>query len=405
MQKLARILVFILSLTIIVVGLVGGGLGLLVSALDPGNDLLTAVTLSVSFLVLLVGCGLALAWHSYRAIQEKPSAPFYPKRSWILIVAFVLALIAGQVILVLKLLPVVTFPLFHVAAVVLPALVILGLAGWRLGGVTRWRDIALQTSSGALLATFLAMILETIVFMGLLFAALIAVAVQPSGLEQIEQLTILLEGITQVQDLDSLAFLARSPLVIAAVFLVAAVLIPLIEEAVKAIGVPFFAYRRPSLAQAFLWGLAGGAGFALAEGMFNAAGALEVWGAVALVRTGATTLHCFTGALMGLAWYNLLVERRWGRALGLYAASVSVHGLWNALTVAMTTLSLSTLDGEVAESSIGFVGLGVTGSMVLLGILALAVAAGLVGLTLYVAKRTPEPALSVEEIAVDSEMV
>jgi RsiW-degrading membrane proteinase PrsW (M82 family) len=125
-------------------------------------------------------------------------------------------------------------------------------------------------------------------------------------------------------------------------FFVLAVAVPLIEELLKAIGVLFLSYRRPSREQALWWGLLGGAGFAFAEGLFNgnlAFGDVS-WGVLAPMRFGTTVLHCATGAVMGLAWYALVQRRRLSQWLRMYFLAVSLHGLWNALTLGLAFSSL-----------------------------------------------------------------
>jgi hypothetical protein len=171
--------------------------------------------------------------------------------------------------------------------------------------------------------------------------------------------------------------------VAALALLVAAVAIPLIEEAVKTVGVGLAFYRRPGLTEAFLWGLACSAGFSLVEGMFNTTTALQSWAAVVLLRVGATMLHCATGGLMGIAWYALLAQRDWLRALALYFASVSIHGTWNALTVAMTLASVSSSAGSPQGLATRFAGTGTT--IILSVLIALSLASGFVlaGLTRY----------------------
>jgi RsiW-degrading membrane proteinase PrsW (M82 family) len=289
--------------------------------------------------------------------------------------------------LVLDLVPSLTFPLFHVAGAVFPPLIVLALVGTGLAGTTRRRDVVLQTGSGSLLSTFLAFTLEFVLVLGLLFGVLFAVALQPGGLKLIQELTDMLQSPTWLQDLDSQRSLARLPFVLAGVFLIVAIAVPLIEESVKTVGVGLFAYRRPSLAQAVLWGVAGGAGFAMTEGLFNSVGAVELWVPVALARGGATLVHCFTGGLMGLAWYGILAHRRWGRAAGLYAGSVALHGLWNGLAVVMTLVFLSSfgsMDPGVGQ---------ILTNVVLLAILAIFAAVvlvtclGLIGLVFHVRRR------------------
>jgi hypothetical protein len=143
------------------------------------------------------------------------------------------------------------------------------------------------------------------------------------------------------------------------------------------------AYRRPTLQQAFLWGLTGGAGFALAEGLFNSLGGLEEWATIVLLRVGATLLHCFAGALMGLAWYAVLAERRWGRALTLYAGAVCTHGLWNTLAAAMAYISLRTVDDSRPALEPSAAQMGMAAIPALLAGMALAIAVGLIVATRY----------------------
>ncbi len=387
MLKTARIVVLIAALGVAALGLLGGVAGLLFGLVRPPENQLTAITLSLSLLALAGGGGSLLAWHTRQAIQGRPSRPFRPRQAWLLLLAFGLALSLGQLVLTFDLLPLLTFPPLHITAAFLPPLAIVGLVGRPLGGITRWREMIWQMGSGAMLSTFLAGVLEATVLGGLFAAAIVAIALQPGGVERINRLADLMENATQSQQMDMLVALARSPGVVAAVFLIAAGFIPLVEEGVKAVGVALMSYRRPSLAQAFLWGVGSGAGFALAEGLFNSAGGLEAWGAVVFIRSGATLLHCTTGGLMGLAWYFLLVRRRWGRALGLYAAGVGLHALWNSLTVTVTLLSLLGMDLPDMGPGQVLAGLGILTIVVLLGLLALAVAGILAGLTWRLARE------------------
>ena len=389
MLKLVRVLALVGALCLVGIGLLGGGLGILVGLLDSAGDLLTMVVFSISFLVVTVGLGLAVAWQAGQALQGRRSGPFRPRRVWILGLAFVLALAMGQLVLTLDLLPVVTFPLFYMAAAILPPLMALALVGGGLGGVSRWRDVVVQTGSGAFLSTFLAFTLEFIFIFGLLIALFMAVAVRPGGPELLQALAERLQDPAWLQNPSALAFVAQSPIVLAVLLLVLSGVVPLVEEAVKTVGVGLLMVRRPGVPEAFLWGVASGAGFALVEGLLNGAGALETWLPITLLRVGATLMHCLTGGLMGLAWHILFVTRRPLRALGLYAASVGVHSLWNALTIIVSWLSLSTLEEGMPSASQMLAGAGTLTSLALLVVLILAAGLGLLGLTLYIRKRYP----------------
>ncbi len=384
MLSLARVLVLIGALCIVAVGLLGSGAGLLVSVLDPSGDVLPMVTFSVSFLALTVILGLALVWQSWQSIRGRGSGRFQVRRIWLWVLLYLLAVFAGQLILSLDLLPPVTFPPLHVAAAILPPLIVLALVGHGLKGVARWRGVVLQVGSGAFLSTTLAFALEFAFMLGLLVAVVATVAMQRGGLEVIQTLAERLQDPTWLQDSASQVPLSRSPFVLVAVFLVFAGIVPLVEEGVKTIGVALMGYQRPILPRAFLWGLASGAGFALVENMFNTTSGLDIWAPVALARVGVSLLHCFTGGLMGLAWYQLLIERRWGWGLGLYSASVGVHALWNALAAAMTLISLAAPGGEATDAREALAWLGGLAFLALLVVLALAVGLGLLGLTVYV---------------------
>ena len=401
MLNLARVLVLVGALCVIALGFLVGSLGILASFLDPTGDRLTMVTISVSFMALSMGLGSMLAWQTWKAIQGKESRPFRPRWVWVSFLVFPLAVLAGQSVLRLDLLPPLIFPPLHVVAAVLPPLTVIALVSKTLGGTSRQRDVVFQTSSGAFLSTFLAFTLEFAFVLGLLLTILTFVALQSGGLEQIQALAARLQDPTWLENPAELASMAVSPLVLASAFLVFAIVVPLIEEAVKTVGVGLMAYRRPRLSQAFLWGLAGGAGFALAEGLLNSIGGLDAWALTVSARVGATLVHCFTGALMGLAWYAVLTDRRWGRALGLYAVSVGIHGLWNALTAGMAFISLGVLGSQATGTGQTLAEVSIAVIVAMLVSLTLAVALGLIGLTRHVRRRClaieasrPAPGLS-----------
>jgi len=388
MLKFMRVAVLVVALLIVAFGLTVGGLGIVLSLLNPNADRLVGITGGVALLVLAVGLGLALAWQAWQAVRGRESKPFRPRRVWPLVLVFLLAIGLGQAVLALDLLPALTFPPFHILVAVMPSVIILGLAGRSLAGLTRWRDMVLQTSSGAFVATVISFVLEMAAGLGLIAIASAVVAMQPGGQEMLESLVDRLRSPMGLEDPAFLSSLAQSPIVIGLALLVLAVVVPLIEEATKTLGIGLVAYRRLTMAQAFLWGLAGGAGFALAEGLLNTLGGLDGWTVAMLSRIGATMLHCFAGGLMGLAWYSVLSEQRWGRGLALYGASVSLHGAWNALAGGLTFLSLRLEDTASTGTAQPWTGLAMFAVLALLVILAIAVTVGLVLLTRRVRLRS-----------------
>lgn len=399
-----RVLVLIGALSLIAIGVLAGSTGFLVSFLEP-SDQLILITVSVSTMALTVGLGSALAWQAWQSIQGHGSQIFRPRYAWLWGMMFLLAVGLGHVVLQSQFVPSLIFPPLHVLASVLPPLIVVALAGRSLGGVTRSRDIVFQLSSGALVATVLAFTLEITLVIGMVVILLAFVAVQPGGLEQIQTLAGHLQDPAWLEDPGSLSSLARSPLVIFSAFFVFAIAVPLIEEVVKTIGVPLRSYRRPNMSQALMWGLAGGAGFALAEGLFNSLGGMDSWAVIVSFRLGATLLHCLTGALMGLAWYYALIERRWGRGLGLCAISVGIHSLWNTLVAGMAFVSLGAQGSELTGIGQMAGELGTVVTFSLLAILACAVAASLVGLTRFVRSRSAAAASKAQPVSPETETV
>lgn len=394
LPELMRVLVLIAALCIVVLGFLVGTVGVVLSFLGDDEETLILVTVSASLIILTASLGLAAAWHSWRAIRGLPSSIFRPKKLGLLVLLFFLVLAIGQLVLSLDLLPVITFPPLHVVATVLPPLLVLALVGRALGAVTSWRDVTLQTASGAFLAAPLAFGLEAIAVLGLLTVTFARLALSPGGQELLETSTKYLQDPSWLQDPAALLPTFMSPAILAVAFALVAVVIPIVEESVKTIGVAVTSsFRRPTLAQAFFWGLACGAGFALVENLFNTTNALEAWAPLVLLRIGATLLHCFTGALMGLAWYQILIKRHWGYSLGLYATCLAVHGMWNALSFGIALLSLQTLNAGSSADGQALAGLATAAAMLLLLLLAGAVTAGLVGLAWYVRKHDSAPAL------------
>lgn len=388
-EPMARTVVLIASLGIVLLGLAVGSGGLVLALWSAKDETLSLVTASIAFLALTMGLGLAVAWHAGQSLRGRPSRRFQPKRVGFWVLLFVLVVVSGQAALTLDSARFILFPLLHSSAALLPILVILGAVGRSLDGAVRWRGVLFQFAGGAFLATLLAMTLEAALIVALVIALVLGIALMPGGMELLASLQERLNDPAVLQNPSLLTDLISSPLLVVAVILVFAGAIPLIEETVKTVGVGLMSYRRPSLRQAMIWGLAAGCGFALVEGLFNTASGLDVWSAVITTRIGATLLHAFTGALMGVAWHRLRVQRRWAPALGLYALSVALHGLWNGLAVALTALGVRALDTSAGGTLL-------SGSLpaAIVFLLLIGVACGLVGgliaLTHYVKKNSPE---------------
>jgi hypothetical protein len=384
--KAAKACVAVTGLSIALLGLMGGVLYFVLPLVFKRGetDPLQISIVGGTFIALGLGLGFPLGWQGLSSLLGRPSRPFRPRPMGLLLVFFVLAVVAGQIVLTTDFLAPLIFPLFHFLGAVLPPLMVMAFVGQRLSSAAvpvRWREVVLQTGSGAFLAISLAFGLEAVFGLFILFAALLVVALTPNGMAWLQELTANLHDPLWIADPVNLSQVLLSPSIAIALVLIFVVIAPLGEELFKPLGVALMSYRRPEAAQAFLWGVAGGAGFAIAEGLFNTAIALESWSMVVLLRVGSTLMHCLGSGLMGLGWYHLLRTRRPWHVLGTYAASVGLHVLWNVGAIGMAAVSLGTMASGADEISLALSGLGVLVSSAYLILLALFIAFAIYYLT------------------------
>jgi hypothetical protein len=370
--RIAKLFVAIAGFSIAFLGLLAGALYLFSPFIvGEGIDLLRAVA-GASFIALGVGLGLPLAWQGVSSLRGIPSPPFRPRPAWVLAAIFVAAVIVGQAVLTLDLVPALAFPPFYILAAVLPPLFFLAFVGRSLTeSGTRWREVVLQLASGAFLATFGAFGVEAAFGLLAMVVVFILAALTPGGDAWLQELTAYLQDPRWLQSPENLYSPLLSPPILIILGITVLVIAPMVEEIFKSLGVILMSYRRPGKAQSFLWGLAAGAGFALSEALFNGASSLEGWAGVATLRVGATAMHCLGSGLMGLGWYYLLTTRRPWRLLGAYVAGVTLHSLWNIAASAMLVVSLSATSPATDEVGLAFGGLLILGLTAFLSLLAL----------------------------------
>ncbi len=390
MRKPLQVLAVIGGLSVAVLGLITG-LFLAVLpwlGLEGDTGRVPGFVVAVAFVALGCGLGLPLAATALQSLSGKPSRPLRWPRFWLLALLFLLVVAIGQVVLSYAPLPWLFFPYFYVLGIVLPVIAVLSLVGRRLargGLVTNWREVLAQVVSGAFLGTAAAFALEIGLFFVLGLVAVVLLALTPGGFEQLQTFFAEPQLAEGFPDLSQLQPLLRSPWLIGLVLFGMAVVAPAIEEAVKTLGVLLMSYRRPSQARAFLWGVAGGAGFALVEGLLNGALVLaerQMWAFSVVSRAGTVVIHCLAGGLVGLGWQALFSGRRLWRGLGYYVVAVAMHGLWNALVVGMAFAGLLTSEGAVDD----VMGVGAL-DVALVGFVLLAVLVAQFLLLLYLSQR------------------
>jgi len=321
-------------------------LGTAVLAALGAPEQLAVAVVTGSLAWLAAGVGLIFLTEARRGGAVASARPFGPAHplAWLGLMAAVL--LAGRVVLIAGI-PAVTavaFPPLHVLAALAPALAIAAHLAWRSGRPAwlTWSGVVRQLVWGAGVAAVIAAVAETVAMVILIGLALVAlaqtadgralldagaavvgrcgpaVATPPAGCEA--ELTAILRDA------------AHNPVVALAVFGLAVVIAPMIEELAKAAGV---ARRRPaSRAQAWVWGACTGAGFGVLEAvLYGALGLnLAVWSTTLLARACATLMHATMTAVAGVGWYAGTVEGDWRTAARNLVLAMAGHGAWNALT-------------------------------------------------------------------------
>ncbi len=350
-----------------------GGLIALMTLFSGPRSLTATQTLPmVSAVVVGPVLGIPLIVQGWAGWRGRPSRPFAPSRAWwlgLLLLTVLLAL--GAVVSLRSLAPALLLPPIHVLAMALLPVLVLWLVGRALRGRGgSWRDVIAGMAGGGFLGTTAALIGEGLIVFAVIIIVTIIVMVTPGGPERIQELASRMQDQDWTADAQNLLPVLLSPAVVLSVLGILSIPVPLIEEGVKTLATGVAGrWVRPTPARAFLWGVAGGAGFALAENLFNGAlGGVEGWLPGAISRLGATVMHCFTGGLVGWGWGQLWTARRPWRLLGCYVAAVLVHAVWNASAVGAAFLGVALMAQKGGVLQVTFM---LLGTLTLLGLLVL----------------------------------
>jgi hypothetical protein len=313
---------------------------------------------AVSLLVLAAGLGLPLLWQTVAGLRGKPSRRFALSlpQSLVLCVLYVAAVAGGQAVLSARQAVAIALPPFHVIALALPPLLCLGgAAALARAPHFTWRQWWSGLGAGAFGAAGVAFLVElALLVIGLLIAA-VALGASPEWVERLREFQRAPNSLDQQALLRSLV---GNPAVIGVLLISLSGLVPLIEETAKSL-VPasIGLWHRPGAqglaARAFLWGVAGGAGFAVLEGLLNGGLSVQEWGSVALLRVGSSAMHCLTTGLVGWGWGGVWAERRWLRLAALYAVAIAIHGVWNATSIGMAVAGAAFTNPSAQTAIVG----------------------------------------------------
>jgi RsiW-degrading membrane proteinase PrsW (M82 family) len=197
--------------------------------------------------------------------------------------------------------------------------------GWSVFGVT------------LVMGPLIGIILEGIAL--IFFALIVGLYLAASHPEWLAQITNLAQTVQQTSNPDtmmtSIAPLFFTPVGMLVMFGLFSVAIPVIEEATKVMALWLFADKIKHPAQGFALGVLCGAAFALAESLGYASTGSNDWMATATQRASAALPHMLNTGILGWALVSAWKERAYIKLGAAYLAVMLIHGLWNAISIAL----------------------------------------------------------------------
>lgn len=325
---------------------------------------LMSATAFITGLLLLPSAGYAF-WHLMgRRVARQPALPRF-LRPTLLILTYPLILLFGFGLSQVPALAWLMLPPVHILAVGLPVLWLTYLAARsqpgdpasRLGSPQRAWGVF---GSSLVLSPLLVLLAEGFAILAMIVLAAIYIMNQPDLMRALSELRLQISPNSQLSQeallQELLPYMVR-PGIILPVLGFIAVMVPLIEELLKPIGVWLLLGRKMTPAAGFAAGALSGAAYALAESLaFTANG--ESWAFAVAARAGTAVVHILNTAIMGWAIARLFQKGRrsartgWAARIGqfllAYLVAVLIHGLWNGLTVMASFTSLGALPGAPA---------------------------------------------------------
>jgi hypothetical protein len=308
------------------------------------------IAASLAFVGVLV---LPSAWYAWKNLANPSSEPKprpEPKGFGTILTLLVLVVVPGALwfgtwVSQYEQLTWFLLPLLNIIATGLPALwlIHMGIRGLNPGSPRRqWGAFA----SGLVLSPVIILILELLALVGFAVLAIIWAALNPNITSQLNSLIFRLQNSATNPDaiLRILLPYLLYPGILFVAFAFISVIVPIIEEALKPIGVWFQAGQKLTPAQGFAYGVLCGAGFGLFENLGNTSGGGEAWAILVATRITTLLLHCLTTGLVGWALASAWSQKRYLRLGTTYAFAILMHGLWNGMAVLS---SISSLKGQV----------------------------------------------------------
>ena len=345
----------------------------------------TQTDLTQSFMIVasLVFAGVLVlpsAWYAWKDLASRTTQPKplpEPRNYTLLLTLFMLAVVGaalflGNMVAQNERVSWLLLPPLNIIATGLPALwvIYIGSRGLISGAPRRqWGAFA----SGLVLGPIIILVLELLLLVGMGVLALLWIMVNPNLSSQLNGIAFRLQHAapnTEAVLRILLPFLVN-PGIIFLIFAFISVLVPMLEEIFKPIGVWFMAGQKLTSAQGFGFGVLSGAGFGLFENLGNTSNGGADWALLASSRVSTLLLHSFTAGLMGWALVSAWSQRRYLRLLLTYALAVFIHGLWNGMAVLSIIPSLQGLSNVSIPSALEQIGNFSYYGIIILGVIVL----------------------------------
>ena len=347
---------------------------------DPTQSFMVAA--SLAFVGVLV---LPSAWYSWKHVANPNIEPVYrPERRGFGLILTILVLLVvigalwlGNLVSQDTHIAWLLLPPLNILATGLPALwlIYIGTHGLLPSAPQRkWGVFA----TGLVLGPFVILILELLLLIGMGILAIVWIMIDPSLSTQLNGLIFRLQNAAPNPDAILnilLPFLQNTGVILIGLAFIS-VLVPIIEETLKPLGVWFLAGQKITPAQGFGYGVISGAGFGLFENLGNTSAGGDAWALLAASRITTLLLHCFTAGLVGWALASAWSQRRYLRLGITFALAVLVHGLWNGMAVLSAASSLQSVANISIPASLQQLGALASVGIIALGVLVLVLYVG-----------------------------
>ena len=298
------------------------------------SSVASTLTLAGGFIILGIIL-LPAVYYSLMRILDKPvkSIPLNRIPTSLLIAIWVISATLGIILEKRTSSPFILIP-FNLVTVILPVWILLriGLRGLNVGSPERlWGTFTV----GITIVPLIIGILETILLFIVGIMVLIGVVLNPESLKTIENLsTRLMYTSNPDTALKILSPYLVNPALIILGLIFISILVPIIEETIKPLGVWMDPKKILSPRQGFAIGIICGAAYALVESLGVTPGIPEASNLLAIVRAGTDLLHILTTGLMGYALVSSWREKKFLQLGFTFILVVTIHGLWNAFAIA-----------------------------------------------------------------------